>query len=88
MGSYTNTTTTEGKEAITCDTVTYKSIDLNGKTNEVNYNVRCQSSFLDLIESSGNRYATNVVMPDPASSWTLYEVENGTYSYGIGPAWK
>ena len=88
VGSYTNTTTTEGKEAITCDTVTYKSIDLNGKTNEVNYNVRCQSSFLDLIESSGNRYATNVVRPDPASSWTLYEVENGTYSYGIGPAWK
>ena len=90
VGSYTNTTTSEGNPAIVCDKAEYSSTDLNGNTNTISYNVRCQSSFLDLIESSGNRYATNVVRPDPdaASSWTLYEVKNGVYSYGIGPAWK
>ena len=90
VGSYTNTTTSEGDPAIVCDKAEYSSTDLNGNTNTISYNVRCQSSFLDLIESSGNRYATNVVRPDPdaASSWTLYEVKNGVYSYGIGPAWK
>ena len=89
-GSYTNSRTPEsvnGEDAaVYCDNVT-----IDGKT----YSVRCKSRFLDLIDSSGNEYATNVIRPDPDdnSSWTLFSdtqyCPNGNcLSDGLGPAWK
>ena len=89
-GSYTNSRTPEsvnGEDtAVYCDNVT-----IDGKT----YSVRCKSRFLDLIDSSGNEYATNVIRPDPDdnNSWTLFSdtqyCPNGDcLSDGLGPAWK
>ena len=89
-GSYTNSRTPEsvnGEDtAVYCDNVT-----IDGKT----YSVRCKSRFLDLIDSSGNEYATNVIRPDPDdnNSWTLFSdtqyCPNGNcLSDGLGPAWK
>ena len=63
--------------------------------NGITYPVKCQSTFLDLIETSGNKYATNVVRPDPDdnNNWTLFSdtdyCPNGNcLGDGIGPAWK
>ena len=89
-GSYTNSHTPESVNgddvAVYCDTVVVK-----GKE----YSVRCKSRFLDLIDSSGNEYATNVIRPDPDdnNSWTLFSdtqyCPNGNcLSDGLGPAWK
>ena len=89
-GSFTNSTMPEAVNnetaATVCEQVTIKGIT---------YPVKCQSTFLDLIEKSGNTYATNVIRPDPNDNknWTLFSdtdyCPNGNcLGDGIGPAWK
>lgn len=89
-GSFTNTTMPDAVNNETAATVCEK-VTINGIT----YPVKCQSTFLDLIETSGNKYATNVVRPDPDdnNNWTLFSdtdyCPNGNcLGDGIGPAWK
>lgn len=89
-GSFTNSTMPEAVNNVTAATVCEQKT-INGIT----YPVKCQSTFLDLIETSGNKYATNVVRPDPDdnNSWTLFSdtdyCPNGNcLGDGIGPAWK
>ena len=89
-GSFTNSTMPEAVNNVTAATVCEQKT-INGKI----YPVKCQSTFLDLIETSGNKYATNVVRPDPDdnNSWTLFSdtdyCPNGNcLGDGIGPAWK
>lgn len=89
-GSFTNTTMPDAVNNETAATVCEK-VTINGIT----YPVKCQSTFLDLIETSGNKYATNVIRPDPDdnNNWTLFSdtdyCPNGNcLGDGIGPAWK
>ena len=89
-GSFTNSTMPEAVNNVTAATVCEQKT-INGIT----YPVKCQSTFLDLIETSGNKYATNVVRPDPDdnNNWTLFSdtdyCPNGNcLGDGIGPAWK
>ena len=83
-GSYTNSVipssipTGNGNDAVHCDRVTF-----NGKT----YNVKCKSSFLDIIEDGGfqNKYAqSNSIVRN--KNWTLYD-ENKC-GKNCGPSWK
>ena len=89
-GSFTNTTMPEAVNNEVAATVCEK-VTIGGIT----YPVKCQSTFLDLIEISGNKYATNVIRPDPDdnNNWTLFSdteyCPNGDcLGNGIGPAWK
>jgi len=83
-GSYSNNKTPDlvngNDSAIYCENIT-----LNGKE----YNVKCKSRFLDLIENSGNKYAQstgNNKYIRNANGFTLYTDESVENQTGCGPS--
>jgi len=99
-GSYTNSkipdeyaASLSSNNAIYCEKVT-----LNG----IEYNVRCKSGFLDLIENSGKTYASEMtritsnnsnVGGESNNAWELYTEtdyckDGKCLTHGIGPSWR
>ncbi len=89
-GSFTNSTVPSDyagsnnvkSEAIYCETVTI------GGTS---YKINCRSSFLDLIDVSGNKLATNVyrITSDKVLGTAAFELwTQSDLGDGIGPSWR
>lgn len=71
--------------SLQCETVTY---------GETSYNVNCRSGFLNLIETSGKKYATvNERVTKDQDAFILYTstsncLDGSCLKKGVGPSWK
>ena len=92
-GSFTNSTVPSKysvKSNINDSSVYCESVSYNGVT----YNVNCKSSFLDLIETTGKKFATqNERITTDNDAFILYTstnscLEGSCLKNGIGPSWK
>ena len=92
-GSFTNSTVPSKysvKSNINDSSVYCESVSYNGIT----YNVNCKSSFLDLIETTGKKFATqNERITTDNDAFILYTstnscLEGSCLKNGIGPSWK
>ncbi len=92
-GSFTNSTVPSKysvKSNINDSSVYCESVSYNGIT----YNVNCKSSFLDLIETTGKKFATqNERITTDNDAFVLYTstnscLEGSCLKNGIGPSWK
>lgn len=80
VGTYSNSTTVSGENALKCDHETYNGIE---------YSVRCTSTFLD---TANNLYFTENKRNKDFTLWTDTEYCSGgtclSRQDGIGPSWK
>ena len=92
-GSFTNSTVPSKysvKSNINDSSIYCESVSYNGVT----YNVNCKSSFLDLIETTGKKFATqNERVTTDNDAFILYTstnscLEGSCLKNGIGPSWK
>lgn len=92
-GSFTNSTVPSKysvKSNINDSSIYCESVSYNGVT----YNVNCKSSFLDLIETTGKKFATqNERITTDNDAFILYTstnscLEGSCLKNGIGPSWK
>ena len=92
-GSFTNSTVPSKysvKSNINDSSIYCESVSYNGVT----YNVNCKSSFLDLIETTGKKFATqNERVTTDNDAFILYTLTNSCLEgsclkNGIGPSWK
>ena len=94
VGSFTNSTVPSkysvksgiNDSAIYCESVPYN--------NGITYNINCKSSFLDIIGSTGKKFATqNERVTTDNDAFILYTstnncLEGSCLKDGIGPSWK
>lgn len=83
--SFTNSALPDGTASLDCKTVTY---------GDVTYRVNCKSEFLNLIDTTGKKYATvNERVTKDSDAFILYTtnsncLDGACLKTGIGPSWK
>lgn len=83
--SFTNSALPDGTASIQCE-----SRDFNG----ISYNINCKSGFLNLIDTTGKKYATvNERVTKDSDAFILYTtnsncLDGACLENGIGPSWK
>lgn len=83
--SFTNRALPDGTDSLNCESKTY---------GDVTYRVNCKSGFLNLIDTTGKKYATvNERVTKDSDAFILYTtnsncLDGACLKTGIGPSWK